>query len=520
MAEPTGREPPHSLELERAVLGTLLDGRQATAVHTARAALEHPMVFFHRPHRMIYTACLDLDDRGERIEVRAVADLLGRYPLVAMVDRLSAYERLEDIDGLGRDRLRGYGRRAGDDQLAGDSALAAAGGWAYLAELPAESTPTSLGRACGMLRDHYQKRRFIDRLTRLVDEVRQTPKGFKDVLGDAGQAILDLGRLDRDAQVHAAANVAVETEEWLQRRQTEPESGVATGIAPIDERLRHLRPGGLYVLAARPGVGKTSLALKILSHACTHGTHALMVSLEVDRVDLLKKMLAAEAHVDFGKIESASLDEAEAERVQQALDGFKQWPLDFIDVSDLTVQGLRSLAKRRHAETGGSLGLVVLDYLQLLSSTRPDASEFEKISDITRVLKILARDLKLPILALSQMNRESEKGTGAREPKLSDLRGSGSIEQDADAVFFIHRVEDGGDEAPGHDRDNARKIKIILAKNRFGPTGGADMLFFPATMRFTLAATPHQQEHREAEDQKTPPRKPHHAPPAEDEDMF
>jgi replicative DNA helicase len=137
------------------------------------------------------------------------------------------------------------------------------------------------------------------------------------------------------------------------------------------------------------------------------------------------------------------------------------------------------------------------------------------------VLKILARDLKLPILALSQMNRESEKGSGnAREPKLSDLRGSGSIEQDADAVFFIHRVEDGGDEAPGHDRENARKIKIILAKNRFGPTGGADMLFFPATMRFTLAATPHQQEHREAEEPRVAPRKQASAPPGDDEDMF
>jgi replicative DNA helicase len=184
------------------------------------------------------------------------------------------------------------------------------------------------------------------------------------------------------------------------------------------------------VLAARPGVGKTSLALKIVANIAGHETApqgVLFFSLEVDRKDLVKKLLSAAAGIDFRKLETGALEPDEMERLAEAAKSFKGWQLDLMDVSDLTIQSLRSVVRRRVLETNGNLKLVVLDYLQLLNSARSDANEYEKVSEISRVLKVMARELRIPVMALSQMSRDSEKGHGAapREPRLSDLRGSG-----------------------------------------------------------------------------------------------
>jgi replicative DNA helicase len=195
-----------------------------------------------------------------------------------------------------------------------------------------------------------------------------------------------------------------------------------------------------------------------------------------------------------------------------------------MDVSDLNVTGLRSIVKRRMLESDGKLKLVVVDYLQLLGGGRADMNEYEKVSEISRVLKVLARELRIPVLALSQMSRDSEKGATStpREPRLSDLRGSGTIEQDADAVLFIHRVDQQGD---GQDQP-CRKMKVIIAKNRFGPTGWTPMHFFPAKMAFTQAP---REEYVEPEDEAPmaarangrPPRRDKiESAPKDDEDLF
>jgi replicative DNA helicase len=160
---------------------------------------------------------------------------------------------------------------------------------------------------------------------------------------------------------------------------------------------------------------------------------------------------------------------------------------------------------------------VVLDYLQLLNSARAEASEYEKVSEISRVLKVMARELRIPVMALSQMSRESEKGVGSapREPRLSDLRGSGSIEQDADAVVFIHRVDSGD----GGKSDSDRKIKVIVAKNRFGPTGHANMTFKPAKMQFEMAA-PEPSEDGDDESYHQERRTRRESTPQPEEDLF
>ena len=523
----SGREPPHNLELERAILAVLLDGRHATAMHKMRAVVEHPLAFFHRDHRIIYLACLELDDAGHRVDAQAVAELLSRYDFKALLERIKHQQLLLDsdqLDSLGRARLRALYQRSVADEAAGyeDSALAAIGGFNSVTDLAAAFAPAAgIERNIALLWDYYLKRRLIGRLQTLCDKAYRTPETFSQLLDEGGQAVLDLGRFNRSATVHGIGTVVDETLDDIQAHINNPEVGVKTGIADVDDKLMSLRPGGLYVLAARPGVGKTSLALKIVANIAGHSEEkngVLFFSLEVDRKDLVKKLLSAEAAIEFKALESGALDSHEMERLAETAKMFKGWLLDLMDVSDMTVQALRSIVKRRMLETNGGLKLVVLDYLQLLNSARAEANEYEKVSEISRVLKVMARELRIPVVALSQMSRESEKGasTAPREPRLSDLRGSGSIEQDADAVLFIHRVDTGD----GSKNDECRRIKVIVAKNRFGPTGSANMNFFPAKMRFEMAAPEASEEEGEDTSYHKERRARRESTPQGDEDLF
>ena len=496
---PPSRELPHNLDLERAVLAALLDGRNAIAVQKVRPVVEHPLAFFQRDHRIIYLACLELDDGNHPVDLQSVAELLSRYRFQAVFDKLKQQMLLfeaEQLDALGRARLRDLWRQMPGDRTEAyeDSALAAIGGYSALGDLAQAFGPfASLDRNVALLKDYYFKRKLIQRLQALCDKAYRTTDEFPKLIDEGGQTILELGKFNRSAQIFTVDQVADETLDKIVERQNNPEIGIKTGIGDLDDKLMALRPGGLYILAARPGVGKTSFGLKIVGNIAGHldSKHrALFVSLEVDKVDLLKKLVSAEGGLDFKKIEEGRLDEAEMELLANTLTTLKSWKLDLMDVSDLTVQGLRSVVKRRKLETG-DLDLVVLDYLQLLNASRPDMNEYEKVSEISRVLKVMARELKIPVLALSQMSRDAEKGatTSARPPKLSDLRGSGSIEQDADAVIFMHRVDAGdGQKNESGGADTARKIQVIVAKNRFGPQGSVNMHFFPAKMRFEMAA--------------------------------
>jgi replicative DNA helicase len=490
------RELPFNVDLERAILAVLLDGRHVMAMSNVRQVVEHPLAFYQRDHRIIYLACLELDDAGQRVDAQSVAELLSRYDFKAVMERLRQQQLLFDsdqLDGLGRDRLRAFYHRTAEDEtkVYEDSALAAIGGFNSVSDLTLAFAPAaSIQRNVTLLWDYYCKRRFILSITALADKAYRTPDTFQKLVDEGGQAMLALGRQNKSTSIHDITSVVNETIEDLANQQENPETGVKTGIDDLDRSLMSLRPGGLYILAARPGVGKTSLALKIVANIAGHPDHAngvLFFSLEVDRKDLVKKLLCAEAGVDFKSLEPGTVMEPhEMDRVLETGKRFKSWDLALMDVSDLTVHALRSVVKRRMLETNGGLKLVVIDYLQLLSSAKPDATEYEKVSEISRVLKVLARELRIPVMALSQMSRDSEKGagTGSREPRLSDLRGSGSIEQDADAVLFIHRV----DQDEGPKEDPCRRIKVIVAKNRFGPIGFATMHFFPAKMRFEQAA--------------------------------
>lgn len=528
------REPPHNLDLERAILAVLLDGRHPSAVHTVRAAgIDHALYFWHRDHRLVFLGCLELADQDVRIDAQAVAELLSRYRFGAALDKLRQQQVMLDadqLDGLGRARLRELWKRRSEDETAAyeDSVLAAVGGFGAVLDLQqAYGALAGLERNVALLKDYFLKRRMIVRLQALCDRAYRTPEDFPRIIDDAARVVMDLGRFNQTAQIHSVSDTVDRTMERIQHSIDNPDEGIKTGIDDLDARLMALRPGGLYVLAARPGVGKTSFALKIASNVCNvpeHRNRVLFVSLEVDRVDLLKKLFSAEAGIEFEKLERGTLLQPhELETLAETSKRLGEWPLDLMDVSDLTVHALRSAVKRRKLDAEAGCDMLVIDYLQLLKETRSDMNEYEKVSEITRVLKVMARELKIPVVALSQMSRDSEKGAsaGPRPPRLSDLRGSGTIEQDADAVIFLHRT-DAGDGGKTEGPDACRRIEVVVAKNRFGPQGKAAMNFFPAKMRFAPAPPEDRLEEDEetrAPDQPTRRERLKSAPGAE-EDLF
>lgn len=527
------REPPHSPELEQAVLAVLLDGRAALAMQQVRPVLAHPLVFFQRDHRMVYQACLDVDDAGHRVDATAVSEHLRQTGFQVALDRLRQQELLLESDQLDQmspgQRRALYRRRPEDDARDyGDSALAAIGGFAALNELVgAYATAAGLERRAQQLHDYYLKRRLIRCLARLGERAHRTTDAFADLLDAGSQLVLDLSRMGEvGSQVHDVESVVNQTLELIEASREGLTNGVETGYEPLDQCLMSLRPGGLYVLAARPGVGKTSFALSIIQNICSQAEHprgALLFSLEVDRHDLVKKLLCGYARIDFSRMERGLVDGPELEALADAAEDIKRWKLDLMDASDLTVQALRSLVKRHVLERKGDLGVVVIDYLQLLQSARADFNEYEKISEISRTLKILAKEMKLPVLALSQMSRDSERTVGKpREPRLSDLRGSGSIEQDADAVIFLHRVDENDDDGSVHE---GRDVKLIVAKNRFGPQSYMALKFFPARQSFKVVPREEMQRSDQSEVDSRPSRPAAKAArqaqaPSEDEDMF
>lgn len=494
---PAGREPPHNPDLERAVLSVILAGTHPVAMQRARPVLPHPLFFWLRDHRLVWLACLDLDDQGHLPEAPAVADLLSRWRFAAALERLRQMQAMAEADELEQAASeRGLWRwseadRSGDEH---DSALAAIGGAAAVYRLAdAAGSFAGLERNAELLRDYYLKRRLIARLGRIVDESHQTTAPFAELIDRAGQALLALGSLDGSATVHQMPAVVKETFDAIHERMNDRDTGVRTGMADIDEKLMSLRPGGLYILAARPGVGKTSLALRIVQGLVSNPEReqrVLFFSLEVDRRDLVKKLIAAYGKLPFRDLDMGTLSEEHFPRLEETLAELRRWPLEMMDVADLTVHQLRAVVRRRQLETKEALKLVVIDYLQLLQGSSREQEEYAKITEISRVLKNLARDCKVPVLALSQLSRESERGAQPREPRLSDLRGSGSIEQDADAVLFLHRVEGAGDE-------RCHVIKVKLAKNRFGPIGDTYLHFFPEKLAFEQAAPPRLAEDAE-----------------------
>lgn len=494
MPDPHQQTDPQNLDLERSVLGVVLSGQHTVAIQLVRQHVPHPLIFADRKHRLIWLACLELDDAGAHLNGPAVAELLSRMRLETALERLSQIRVLAESDlpecGTPEALRRLWTWQEGDCPTdAGATALVAVGGAQVLnAIADGAGSYSGLERNSLLLRDYFLKRQLLARLTAISDATRTTTATFSAMLAQTDQALLGLRRFDTTTLVHGLSDVISETLAEDIDRQCGPNEGVRSTSAGIAEQIMQLRPGGLYVLGARPGAGKTSFALRLVRGVVTAPEpiqHVLYISLEVGRCDLGRKLIADYGRLQFRDIDRGTLSTEMQDRMETSAKAIAAWPMDIVDSANLTVHEVRAIVRRRQTETAGQLKFVVVDYLQLLLPTNSAQSEYDRISEVIRILKIMARESGVSVLALSQMLPEVEDGDTPHEPRIADLHCSRAIEPEADAVLFLHRVDTNDEEGPG----TYRTIKFMTAKNRFGYTGTSLMRFEPATMSFEPIAT-------------------------------
>jgi len=436
------RTPPQSIEAERSVLGAMLLNPDAGGAAIEILREKAADTFYIEAHQHVYEAILALFRRN------------------TPVDSTTVYE-----------------------QLVRNGTLEAAGGASYIADLTG-AVPTSANV------EHYARivleaallRKIIATCTRLAGEAYKA-EGNVDALLDRAEA--DIFAIAERRQLNPIYAVSELLEEGIKRIEDQIRSGtgitgLATGFSKLDELLSGFQPSDMIVLAARPAVGKTALALNIAAHAANQlGKSILLFSLEMAKEQLVQRLLCMVGHVDSGRLRSGYLAHNEFPKLQRAAGVLSKAKIYIDETPNITILELRSKARRHAAQY--PVDLIVIDYLQLMSGAgRPETRQLE-IAEISRSVKGLARELRVPVLALSQLSREAEKDESGI-PKLSHLRESGAIEQDADVVLMLSRP-------PAHESEGRENIlRLNVAKQRNGPTGSMELVFEKNIQRFGLLA--------------------------------
>ena len=424
--------PPQNIEAEQSLLGSLLLDKNAM---DRVADIITPEDFYREAHGKVFEAMLDLYMHHEPVDV------------LSLTNRLEEKQVLEQIGGV-----------------------------TYLTELV--NTVPSASHA-HMYARIVQKKKMLRSLISASQRIMEL--GYSEVddvetlLDEAEQQVLAVAQrsLQQEFQpVKMALETAFERIERLHKGGVL--RGVPTGFADMDAKLGGLQRADLVILAARPSLGKTSLALDIARHVSIREKIPVgLFSLEMSKESLVDRLIAAEAHVDSWKLRTGNLssegDGNDFERIQEALGILSEANLYIDDAASPNIIQIRTMARRLQAEKG--LGLVIVDYLQLITPRKDIDSMVQQVTEISRSLKSLARELNIPVLAISQLSRAIESRPD-QFPRLSDLRESGSIEQDADVVLFIHR-----EDRIKKDSDKKNIARIIIAKHRNGPTGEFELYF-------------------------------------------
>jgi replicative DNA helicase len=433
------RVPPHDLDAEESLLGAMLLSNDAVvaAIESCSAA-----DFYKPAHGHIFSAVVSLFESGEPVDAVTVADEL---------------------------------RRAGVLEQIGDPTM--------LVSLGA-NTPSlaNAGHYARIVEEHALLRRLIGVASELAELGYSFPDDVTATIDEAERMVFDLSERRTTDSVEALRNLigpSLDRIEELSHRSSRI-TGVATGYTELDEILAGLQAQSLTVVGARPSMGKTSLALGILAHVGTVLRRpALLFSLEMGHLELTQRLLAMEARVDAQRMRTGHLHDSDWAKVGTAVSRLSDSTIFIDENPHLTVMDIRARA-RRLKKSEGDLGVVVVDYLQLMTGRGRAENRQVEVSEISRGLKILARELECPVIALSQLSRGLEARQDKR-PMLSDLRESGSIEQDADVVLFIYREEVYDPETP---IDRQGLAEIVVAKHRNGPTGSAHLLFQSQYARF------------------------------------
>ena len=445
------RAVPHNLEAERALLGSIILDNGALNLAVGTVGRDD---FFSDSHRAIFSKMLELSEKSHLID------------LVTLAEELSKEGLLEKL-----------------------------GGAAYLATLT-DGVPVGnyslVGEYCRIVKEKSLLRRLINASNNVI------ARCFEGV--DEPEVLIDLAQSElfeiagekvRSGffRPHEIVKSSFGTLDALADRGQRI-TGVETGFEELDSMLSGLQPSELIVLAARPSLGKTALALNIAAHAAQKGRVVGVFSMEMSKESLLMRLLCSEARIDSHKLRTGFASQQDWEKMAKALGRLAEAPLFIEDTPALSVLQIRAKARRLKAERG--LDLLVVDYLQLATGHGRFENRTQEVSFISRSLKGIAKELNIPVLALSQLSRAPEQH-GAGRPELWHLRESGSIEQDADVVIFIYRERRRDDEEDGQDPRAGVETKLIVGKQRNGPTGDVILVFLKPYVRFENPAFGDQQ---------------------------
>lgn len=418
---------PFDIEAEQALLGAIIEDNKALR---GLNSILKPGSFYKPSHQNIFQAMVELSEANQPIDE------------IILGDQLRSLKKLDE-----------------------------SGGYAYLAEL-AECVPSTgnIVYYARIIQEHALLRELIATTAEIGKKSRDPEQNISELLTEAEYKIRQISLRTHQKNYSSIKNLLANNFKKLERisENNDDVTGMATGLIDLDRYTSGFQDSDLIVIGARPSMGKTALALNIASYVSTKTETkgaVLIFSLEMSEKQLSLRMLQSESKVNGNKLKTGNLGQEEWDRLAMATDRLSVAPVFINDSTNLTPQEVTAITKQLDNEQENGVSLVIVDYLQLMKGSRPNMPREQEIAEISRSLKALAKDLGIPVIALSQLNRSLENRSD-KHPQLSDLRESGAIEQDADVILFIYR-----DEIYNDDSKDKGIAEIIISKHRNGPTG-------------------------------------------------
>ncbi|MED9948303.1 MULTISPECIES: replicative DNA helicase [Peptostreptococcales] len=430
------RIPPHSVESEQSILGSILLDKDA--IITVAETIT-PSDFYKDAHRVIYESMMALNNKNEPID------------MVTLTDELRKRGYLDDIGGV-----------------------------TYLTSLSTiVPTTSNVKYYADIVKEKSVLRQLIKASNDIINLGYGSGESAENVLDFAEKKIFDISQERTNDDFKPINQVLMDTYDMIESIYSNKSdvTGVTTGFKDLNKKINGLQRTDLILVAARPAMGKTAFALNLVQNAAIKGNASVAVfSLEMSKEQLAQRMIAAQSNVELKKMKTGTLNDADWPRIISAMAVMSDAKIFIDDTPGIKINELRSKCRKLKMEQG--LDLVMIDYLQLMESDSKNESRQQEISKISRSLKILAKELDCPVVALSQLSRAPEQRADHR-PVLSDLRESGAIEQDADIVMFLYR-----DEYYHSDSEKKDLAEVIIAKNRHGETGSVELVWMGSIQRF------------------------------------
>ena len=435
--EDINRIPPHSVESEQSILGSIILDKEA--IITVAETIQ-PMDFYKEAHKIIYESMLKLNSNNEPID------------LITLIEELRKEGHLDSIGGI-----------------------------SYLTSLSTiVPTTSNVKYYANIVKEKSVMRQLIKASNEIINLGYDASTDVQEILDKAEKNIFDISQEKSGDDIQPINVVLQDTFEMIEKLCTDKSevTGITTGFADLNKKINGLQRTDLILLAARPAMGKTAFSLNLVQNAALKGDASVAVfSLEMSKEQLVQRMLSAQSNVELSKIKTGNLGESDWPRIIDGMAVLSEANIFIDDTPGIKISEIRSKCRRLKIEKG--LDLILIDYLQLMEGEGKNENRQQEIAKISRSLKILAKELDCPVVALSQLSRSPELRKDHR-PILSDLRESGSIEQDADIVMFLYRDE------YYHDDSEKKNIgEVIIAKNRHGETGNVELVWFGQVQKFS-----------------------------------